>query len=117
MKSAIIAVLVILLASPLRATAWASWNGKTVGSSSGNVVLWDAKTIGTATGNLNSWNGLTSPSGSCSLYWQSLTNGNWTGLTNGQWTGLCDLPQLHWTTLTNGNWTGLSNAQWTGMAN
>lgn len=40
-----------------------TWNGKTVGTSSGNISSLDGKTIGTASGNYNKWNNLNSPSG------------------------------------------------------
>jgi len=48
----------------LSAANWGSWNGVTVGASTGNVSSIDGKTIGTSSGNFGSWNGLTSPSAS-----------------------------------------------------
>lgn len=48
------------------AQTFGSWNGKTVGTSSGNVSSLDGKTIGTSTGNYNKWNNLTSPGGASS---------------------------------------------------
>lgn len=40
--------------------AWGTWNGQTVGSSSGNISAWDGKTIGVSSGNIGSYNGLAS---------------------------------------------------------
>src|ERR1035437_5742539 len=60
---AILGLQLALLANPVYATGWTSWNGITVDGSSGNVSKMDGVTIGTATGNYNSWDGLTSPAG------------------------------------------------------
>lgn len=48
----------LLIALPCSAQTWSTWNGKTVGSSTGNVSSMDGKTIGTSTGNYNTWNNL-----------------------------------------------------------
>lgn len=60
MKSRILATLVAV-AGICFAANWQSWNGVTVGQTSGNIGTLNSATIGTSTGNYNSWNGLASP--------------------------------------------------------
>ena len=42
---------------------WNTSNGKTVGSSSGNVSSFNGKTVGTSAGDYNKWNNLAAPGG------------------------------------------------------
>src|SRR5208283_4191252 len=44
-------------------TTWNTFDGGTVGSSSGNISKWNGLTIGTSSGNINVWNNLAAPSG------------------------------------------------------
>lgn len=68
----------LLIALPCSAQTWSTWNGKTVGSTTGNVSSMDGKTIGTSTGNYNKWDNLGAPSsgGSAPSVVQSISTGS-----------------------------------------
>lgn len=76
---------------PLVGGVWGTWNGKTVGGSSGNVSSWNGGTIGTSTGNIGTYDGLTSPTGGGGSAWDATPichsfadgNGNATAVTTG----------------------------------
>jgi hypothetical protein len=70
------AILAISLVSfNLQASTWGTWNGKTVGTASGNASSLNGKTIGTASGNIGSFNGMTSPASGASYTGQTCAGG------------------------------------------
>lgn len=62
-KMRVLITLLMLGCWPVWGSTIATWNGVTVGGSTGNISALDGITIGTSTGNYGAWNAMTSPSG------------------------------------------------------
>lgn len=58
-NSTVIAAILATTSSCGGGTTWGTWDGATVGASSGNLSKWNGVTIGTSAGNIITWNGLT----------------------------------------------------------
>lgn len=56
-------LVLLLIALPCSAQTWSTWNGKAVGSSTGNVSSINGKTIGASAGNYSKWNNLSATGG------------------------------------------------------